>query len=141
MTKPEALRHAADIYEAHERGESVQFIQHPTSGQWIEAVPNPRNFPFPSLPESAPGLWRIAPKPETRPWNCPADVPMPMCWIRKKSDRLPFSGLVVFIDNSGIYWGSNGTACGGVVLFTGLRDYEHSTDGRNWHPCTVEVKQ
>lgn len=84
---------------------------------------------------SRPVEYRIKPKPITRPWSKPEDVPGPVCWIRK-IDTERFRVLVVAVRPDGI-------RCSLADDATQLLDWdqldgrEHSTDCKTWHPCTV----
>jgi hypothetical protein len=140
MTKAEQLRHAADIYEALEQGKEIEFES--VTGGWLTIRGITSGIS--NSPEFAPEKWRIAPKPATRPWNCPADVPMPICWIRVIGAN-DYGVLIIAKHPSGIYSledvEDDKTASFNHHLWRDLSGFEHSTDGCNWHPCTVEVKQ
>lgn len=66
------LRDLRDAIDAHLSGKPVEW----TDGNdvWFTTLgqPRPRDGRF----------WRPKREPVTRPWNCPADVPMPVCWVR-----------------------------------------------------------
>jgi len=81
-------------------------------------------------------------KPKFRDWNCAEDVPMPICWLQSggEKDRMY---QVNHVCSKGV-WTPNGA---GNQLWPWARIAErghnavyHSTDGKTWQPCKVEVK-
>lgn len=74
-------------------------------------------------------LFRPAPKPKLRDWNCKADVPMP-CWIDCRIDS-----LVVAVSEEGVTLvGASGAF---MISWFGLKQHRHSTDRQNWKRCEV----
>ena len=62
-------------------------------------------------------------------WDCPEDVPGPVCWLR--STNYDYATMVLFVDkdgirvlNSTIEWES-----------IGADGWEYSTDRKTWRPC------
>lgn len=83
--------------------------------------------------------YRPKPEPKVRPWNSPADVPGPVCWLRRISEP----EIHVFI------------VCVSPISFTTqsasiqhtkwgdprIGELEYSTDRKEWKPCTCEVTE
>lgn len=79
--------------------------------------------------------YRPKPAPKTRPWNCPDDVPGPVCWIRPCGEP---HNVYLIVD------------VGGPELRYGQEyqtpypidgKFEHSTDRKTWLPCVVTIKE
>ncbi len=75
------------------------------------------------------GTFRPKHEPAGRPWSKPEDVPGPVCWLQGASN---VQRLISTILSTGIV-----TDTGGRADWSDLRDYMHSTDRREWKPCTV----
>jgi len=81
---------------------------------------------------------RPAPEPEPpKPWDCPDDVPGPVCWVRIENDER----LILAVDNTGMVLGSwvgkDGTTS---IKWRELERWHYSTDRKTWKPCVKEVK-
>lgn len=113
-----------------------------TQGKPIEYEFPPGNW---NIGEGLNGIevmpFRPKPDPKTRQWNCPEDVPGPVCWIRPKVNYHNLSALVVFMDGAGMHAGNRDSACYINVLWENSSEYEHSTDRKTWNPCTVRRKR
>lgn len=118
----EQLRDLRDAIDAHLAGKPVEF-RADTSQPWKDSVV--ANF----------GSFFYRPKrePVTRPWNCPADVPMPVCWIKEGASYA--ITLVTEVYPHGVQ-----LSLRGFREWIYLKDAQYSTDGRDWHPLTVEEK-
>jgi hypothetical protein len=75
-------------------------------------------------------IWH-RPKPVSRPWSKPEDVPGPVCWIR--NNRFSSMHIVAQLSDDGIW--AHGL---GMLVWGTLEDYEYSIDRKTWKPCTVE---
>jgi len=80
--------------------------------------------------------WRCRPnpKPVSRPWSKPEDVPGPVCWLRWTDEQNEIS-MIVGIAMEGV-----SSIMGRDIHFETWDDLswqEYSTDRINWHPCTV----
>jgi len=96
-------------------GNMIEFL---VGDVWIKTSSICKDLPHRPIPlPSAP-----------RPWSNPEHVPGPVCWIRK----LSFEAMITHIISTGFFAGSHG-----YVEFVASLDYEHSTDRKSWHPCTV----
>lgn len=91
-------------------------------------------------------LWKLEdcyyrPKrePAVRPWNCLADVPMPVCWFRVTGNESAGVAVAVAINDLGIKL--VGWQMGAVIEWSRVTYFEYSTTCRpdDWHPLTVEV--
>ncbi len=116
---------------AHEKGEPWE-VRHMDVAEWNNS--NPDHAPSGDLETYR---YRAKPKPATRDWCKPEDVPGPICWIRNKGSRTHF--LIIAVSESGIVCASSNN---GTNLFawerlpTGIPN-EYSTDRITWHPCKV----
>lgn len=73
--------------------------------------------------------------PKVVAWDCPEDVPGPVCWLRKKQGTPKSYGKsVVHVIDHGVFLYDQYVGWGSV------EDYEHSTDRVTWRPCNKEVK-
>lgn len=72
---------------------------------------------------------------KTVPWNCPADVPMPTCWVR----NLDYPVTRSLITEVGHYGVDITLGYGKMIPWDELGRYDHSTDGKTWKPCTKQV--
>lgn len=120
MKAPAQLRDLADAIEAHGRGEAVQCSGdgkswNPATPDWDEIL-----------------LYRPAPKPVTRPWSKPEDVPA-FCWLRKLDSKNNML-LITHIDSAGMFCGGNHSR---TVLFGDFDCWEYSVDRKTWLPCVV----
>lgn len=75
--------------------------------------------------------------PKLRAWNKQDDVPGPACWIRRKSDRHNCVAMIVFMDDSGIHAGNEGSICYINIVWHEVSACEYSTDRKTWQPCEV----
>lgn len=75
-------------------------------------------------------------KPMSRPWSKPEDVPGSVCWVRFSCDGPAI--LVVMVTDQGIGLYGNTVLGYSPKLWSDIGDWEHSTDRKTWHPCTVE---
>lgn len=75
--------------------------------------------------------------PKLRAWNKQDDVPGPVCWIRRKSDRHNCVAMVVFMDDGGIHAGNESSICYINITWHEVSACEYSTDRKTWHPCEV----
>ncbi len=93
--------------------------------QWVET----------SLPSwnCATHEYRPKPAPKTRPWNCPDDVPGPVCWLKRPTG---WPCLIAEIDDDSIAIGG-GSVDGCVLRWSELSRCEYSTDRKTWLPCEV----
>lgn len=115
------LRDLRDAIDAHLSGKPVEC----SDGKvWYQP-------PDPSFDSG----WHWRPKAEavTRPWNCPADVPMPVCWLK-------VAGCVVLVTAVCIHGINYNEAF--HTWDSLVPDLRYSTTCRpdDWHPLTVEEK-
>jgi len=93
------------------------------TGQWVSAS----GIRLYETPER----YRIKPKPVTRPWSKPEDVPGPVCWLMFPGGE----SLILGTSDSGIQYA--GLDCVRTLPWRDLENVRHSTDRKTWHPCTV----
>jgi len=77
--------------------------------------------------------------PKIVPWDCPGDVPGPVCWIRNREQTTCW--MVLALCKEGIHY--TGSLPSMLLKWGSMADrgnYEHSTDRLNWKPCTKEAK-
>lgn len=125
MTK-EQLQQCAAAMIAHAGGTSVEY-KYPNSTEWTRTQ-------TPSWDILGGILYRVKPKPKTRQWSKPEDVPFPHCFIR----RVGHSGWAILLA-AGLDGIQAAGVCGGIVTFgyDQLSGLEHSTDRLTWKPCEV----
>lgn len=125
-------RNQADAIDAIERGEweTVQWY-FKAADSWCD-----HEGPYDAR-ESLDSERLLRLKPTLRPWSKPSDVPGPVCWLRPIRSCGQF--LVLQIDAGGLCAGySMVTSSHHLILWSGIAAFEHSTDRKTWHPCTVE---
>lgn len=125
------LRDLRDAIDAHLSGKPVEF-QLEEDGVWYLGSTPDWNFPRVK--------YRPKREPVTRPWNCPADVPMPVCWVREKAKPDLYAWNVIYVSKThfgGCYTPQGLVRFGDVDELSRL---EYSTTCRpdDWHPLTVE---
>lgn len=84
--------------------------------------------------------YRRAPKPVVRPWNCPADVPGPVCWIRYKDRTHEWSSLEAMVANVshiGFEWFTRERMMVAFSDVEKLSALEQSTDRVTWKSLEV----
>lgn len=97
--------------------------------------------------ESDPGwdcsCYRYRPKPEPRVrwWNCVADVPL-NCWLHFNGAAANSFALIVHLDEDGLTIVSHRNELETkpwllVIEWGAIEHYTHSTDLKQWRPCTV----
>ncbi len=121
-TEAEQLLQRAAAIEAHGRCEPIQFKTQHSQSKW-------QNSFWPVFNDSG-LLYRPAPKPVTRPWSKPEDVPGPVCWLRSESDH---AFLVLEVHQSGMIIPGRTTQ----IVWDQVKWWEHSTDRKAWHKCEV----
>lgn len=124
---PQRAKELLPIISAYANGEPIQYRKD-THSEWRDSLGG--------LGFEAQGCqYRIKPKPVTRPWSKPEDVPGPVCWLRNgPTDCYPVMALGFNergISLTRLEGGRN------FVLWNELSSWEHSTDRKTWHPCTV----
>lgn len=123
---PEELKDAQDALAAANDGKPWQYF---VRGEWRETDCTVAYILYHDY------LIRPKPEPKTRPWNFPEDVPGPVCWIRPKGHD--WQRMIIMVNPLRI------TLVGGECrsleskLFIEIKDYEYSTDRREWKPCVV----
>lgn len=129
MNKERAL-HFAALLTAHANGETLQTKWTNRADNWDDQAPE--NINLSSL-DTERLEFRIKPKPVTRPWSKPEDVPAPICWVRQTpTDR---AMLITEVSDDGVMFGYGGT--GASWLWFTKYPAQYSTDRKTWHPCTV----
>jgi hypothetical protein len=78
--------------------------------------------------------------PALRQWSKPEDVPGPVCWIRKSMCRTNGEWMILCLCISGARISSGTGRRITLISWVDLFSYEHSTDRKTWHPCTVSAK-
>jgi hypothetical protein len=119
-------RDLRDAIDANLNGKPVQSVDpNECNARW-------RDTDHPTF--SSDLLWR--PKPKTRPWNCPADVPMPVCWLRRigQSD---VSAVVVSVSTRGFEYSIRHDRFVPWSYTAKIVELEYSTDGRDWRKCEI----
>lgn len=119
------LRKTADAMEAHERGEPVEFYDSEIGGWMLESCPR----------WCANTNYRPAPKPVTRPWSKPDDVPC-NCWL-KHTEGSDWTSLILSVCTQGIFCVRKFDGAVGRVAWEELRKSQYSTDRKTWLPCVV----
>lgn len=138
----EQKKHCGAVRTAAANGEACE-LRKSNGVDWIKADP----FDSPIIPEQAPDRWRIAPKPVTRPWSKRDDIPMPICWLQSFNDDGSIRDVLAMITSVS----DRGITVVGPANDVKFYSWEliaeknhklrHTTDGVNFHPCTVEEKQ
>lgn len=85
--------------------------------------------------------YRIKPKPVTRPWSKPEDVPGPVCWVRADSG---LEAMISAVSPAGISFVGPSDSVQSYSWEKFARAHGkllHSTDRKTWHPCTVTEEQ
>lgn len=134
MTKEQKLSTAAALV-ADANGKPWQWQT--AYGEWKNGISIDERLAFGRV-------LRPAPEPEPpKPWDCPEDVPGPVCWLRGKS--MGGELLIVSVNSERI-----ATSLGHGVQFGvedkpeyyHFRDCEYSTTRRadDWHPCVKAPK-
>lgn len=126
---PQQLRQAADAIEAYQQGKPIQVKR--GDSEWMDL----RGDGTSSLDVSL-FLYRPKPEPRVRPWQSPADVPGPVCWVRNRAlsgNATPVGSLITCIERQGVVLGSNQTLAEWDVFET----LEYSTDRKAWFKCEV----
>lgn len=126
---PEQLKDAQNALAAANDGKPWQF--HTTSYGWIDAGSDSTVGTFLSHDM----LTRPKPEPKTRPWNCPEDVPGPVCWIRYhgQSERC---AMILALDPIGV-WNFDTNHRERITTWEVMPEHEYSTDRREWKKCEV----
>jgi len=124
MTRTRA-KELLPIIQAYADGGTIEWRD--SAGRW-------RSMNSPSF-DDATGSYRIAPKPVTRAWSKPEDVPA-SCWLRDFKEP-SLQVLVVAVHEQGVQCFDFNTERLETTSWIELRDKEHSTDRVTWHPCTV----
>jgi len=136
---PEELRQIADAMDAEKNGKQVEQFCVGISTRWEPVDIN--GIRVVSCGDSR-WIYRPKPKPVTRPWSKPEDVPGPGCWIRTRLD--PSSdALIIGTDSRGVYavrqeQGDLNTTRVGLITWNELQRGENSIDRKTWHHCTIE---
>lgn len=128
----EQLRQNAAAMIAFADGKPIEY-QSP-SGDWLFAN---------SISNIDKLAHRPKPEPRVRPWNSPADVPGPICWLRlmdRQANTASLEAQIVSLSNTGITWFTSDDRW---LPWSDekLNRLEWSTDRVNWHPCTVTEDQ
>lgn len=73
-------------------------------------------------------------QPVVRAWNCPSDVPGPVCWLKSNIGR---ESMVLEVYHDGVMLND-----GADLAWSKLANWQYSTtrNGADWHPCTVEAQ-
>lgn len=126
---PQQAKELAPILAAYGKGETIQFRI--DGREWKD------NANFSGLEWGRTDTeYRIKPKPVTRPWSKPEDVPGPVCWVRNPEKER----LVIVVTEEGITAAAQARASEPVDLNwkrLAAQKWEYSTDRKTWHPCTV----
>jgi len=125
MTRTRA-KELLPIIEAYANGADVEYRIHGDTGDTGDP------WHLTSAPDWALGFdYRIAPKPVTRAWSKPEDVPGPVCWLRLPGGDV----MVIGFDSRGIQYA--GLDMIATWLWSQIDTVRYSTDRVTWHPCTV----
>lgn len=79
--------------------------------------------------------YRPKPEPQRRAWNCPADVPGPVCWLMQDDGGC---GMVQWVDKNGVavIVAGSGTASKFIAFRDeGFWNLQYSIDRITWKPC------
>lgn len=140
---PEQKKHILSIFTAHLSGEKCEVNSF--KDEWTEQDPIQCSIHLSEHPDR----WRVAPKPVTRPWNKPEDVPGPVCWLRSTyHDGTPDYRMSLIVGFAGdVSYITATCGCDPVLHSQNFSDtrwenMQYSTDRKTWLPCTVteEVK-
>lgn len=118
-----------EILKAHKRGERVERIRIGLIA-W-ENITQDHQFDF------SHSYYRIVKEPELIPWEA-SDVPMPICWIRRKQSEEALKNGDGFLRHivTHISFDCIRAPHDWIIKYQELLDeYEHSTDGKTWKPC------
>jgi hypothetical protein len=146
MTTQDRNKASAAIFTAAADGKECEWDSHDKG--WVKCDPfakgeygNVINYPK---------LYRIKPKPVTRPWSKPEDVPL-NCWVRstrgsgddyglRSNDPDSMHAMLVTVSINGISYISKTiqyVAWGSELLGR----LEYSFDRKTWQPCVVTEAQ
>jgi len=87
--------------------------------------------------------YRPKPKPKTRPWSGPDDVPGPVCFVRYATSNSHWQ-IISGADGDGVWillGGPLNPVSRKVLYRVMAENWRCSTDRKTWLPCTVEVTE
>ncbi len=122
---PEQLKDLRDAIDAHLQGKPVE-KKHNESTDWEPCLHPTWTTEY--------WLYRPAPKPVTRKWSKPEDVPL-NCWLMATGHDLP--SLVVGFTRKGIVYAVEGRNQELRWDEVSQINVVHSTDRKTWKPCEV----
>jgi len=131
---PEQIEQNAAAYVASMSGKPWQWYSH-AKKQWRDDIAKDRSVFWHT--ESG-YLCRPTPAPEPpKPWDCPEDVPGPVCWLRMDASITEWMVLAIHEDGVAV-----STIGFGRATWDELRKQaaSYSTDRKTWKPCVKEVK-
>lgn len=130
----EQLKQTRDAMTAHLEGKPIQYRYLAYENDPWRGITNPRWDLITSL-------YRPKPEPHTVPWSKPEHVPGPVCWLRLKDrnhDSSSLEAMIVAVSSSAITVRTNDDV---TCHYSKLEQFEHSTDRKQWLPCTIEVSE
>lgn len=128
---PEQLRQNAAAMLAFADGKPIQW-KHLHDIRWTTSSGPTSEFSW----NCAEIEYRPKPEPKVRQWSKPEDVPGPVCWLRAKiQPEILMLVSCIWANGIGLNDGKAVFQKTWDRLFDG--EWEHSTDRKTWHPCTV----
>lgn len=129
---PDHHRELYDAIDAKNEGCPLQYLDYDT-GQWKDRTDKTGGF-HPAF------RYRRKPTPVARRWNLKADIPRPICWLRRKvsnGEDYNVEAMVVNRSDIGIEYYAAGERFISFTEIDKIDALEHSTDCVNWLPCTT----
>lgn len=127
------LRERADALDAQADGLPTQFMSMET-GEWNDRSQGVEKADF-----NQSFRYRRKPTPVARRWNRKADIPAPICWVRRKGDvgNLGLETMIASRSDAGFELYNNGERFISFKEPEMIDALEHSTDCVNWSDLTT----